>query len=461
MTTTKQQAATGIVDAARREKARRDPVWFLRVILGAKPYDKQEDLARKMRDHVRVVCCGCNSSGKDFAAARLMLWWLWCFDPAIAVVIGPTQRQVSDILWKEARSAYLSSPTPLGGRMLPTAPRWEFDDRRYAVGFATTDEYNIQGYHSPNLLCILTEAHNLEQSHVDAVKRLNPTKILMTGNAFASAGEFYSAFHERRDMYETVEISAFDTPNVREGRLVVPGMVTLEQVEERKREWGEESAMYIASVLGRFPDNLEDAVVPRSLLLTAVNRGLPIPPDTKATLGCDVARYGEDRTVVYRRHGGHCRLVWKTQGRDTQQVAGKLRALAEDDPVVDTIVVDDVGVGGGVTDRLRESPICGGKVRVVAFNGGGKARRDDRYVNAVTEAWLELAGVFKEGTIAIDDNPALVGQLSSRRYTIQGDRRLKLESKEEYKRRGGQSPDDADALAMCYAPSGPVARIWI
>jgi hypothetical protein len=356
-----------------------------------------------------------------------------------------------DIVWKEARSAYNTSKMPLGGRMYQTA-RWEFDERRYAVGFATDDEYNIQGFHSPNLLCILTEAHNLDQAHVDAVKRLNPSRLLLTGNPFATAGEFFEAFHDKADLYRTVEISAFDTPNLRERALVIPGMVTWEQVEERERDWGVESIMYVASVLGKFPDNLEDAVVSRSLLLAAVQRVLAPAIDDVATLACDVARFGADKTVVYRRHGNQCRMVWKTQGRDTQQVAGKLKALAEDDPAVEAIIVDDTGVGGGVTDRLREEGVRKGQVRIVAFNGGAKAKRDDRYVNAITEAWMELASAFKEGFIDIDDNPALIAQLSSRRYILQGDRRMKLEGKEEYKKRASTSPDDADALAMAYAP---------
>jgi hypothetical protein len=71
-------------------------------------------------------------------------------------------------------------------------------------------------------------------------------------------------------------------------------------------------------------------------------------------------------------------------------------------------------------------------------------------VNAVTEAWLELAQAFKDGVIDIDNNPALIAQLSSRRFLVQGDRRLKLESKDDYKKRTRRSPDDADALAMAY-----------
>jgi len=217
--------------------------------------------------------------------------------------------------------------------------------------------------------------------------------------------------------------------------------------------------LYIASVLGRFPDNLEDAIVPRSLLMDAVERQLE--PEGEATLACDVARFGADKTVVYRRQGNVCRLVWKSQGRDTQQVAGHLKAMAEDDPDVTSIVVDDTGVGGGVTDRLNEENVAGGRVRIVAFNGGEKARRSDRYVNAIAEAWLELGQAFRDGTIDIDDNPSVIAQLSARRYTVQGDRRIKLESKDDFKKRStGGSPDDADALAMCYAAPGPGVGVW-
>jgi hypothetical protein len=126
-------------------------------------------MARAVRDHNRVAVVGANGTGKDWQSARLMLWWMATRYPAITVVLGPTHRQVSDIVWKEARSAYLTSRMGLGGQMYRTA-RWELDDRHYAVGFATDNEYNIQGFHSPNLLVILTEAHNIEQSHIDAIK---------------------------------------------------------------------------------------------------------------------------------------------------------------------------------------------------------------------------------------------------------------------------------------------------
>ena len=437
-------------------RLRDNPGHFWKHVLGCRPYDKQMQMAEALRDNRRVAVVGCNGSGKDWMSARIMLWWQLTHYPAITVVIGPTHRQVSDIVWKEARSAYYEAHIPLGGSMFKTA-RWELDDRHYALGFATDNDLNLQGFHSPNLLVIVTEAHNVAQDHIEAVKRLNPARMLLTGNAFATGGEFFDAFHGLGDLYKTIEISAFDTPNVKAGMDLIPGMVGVQQIEERKREWGEESAMYIASILGRFPDNLEDAIVPRTLLMDAMERQLE--PTGPATLAVDVARFGADSTVVYRRQGNVCRLVWRTQGRDTQQVAGKLQALAEDDPNVDTIVVDDTGLGGGVTDRLREE-LSGSRVQIVAFNGGAKAQRSDRYVNAIAEAWMELGQVFRDGQIDLDDNQAVVAQLSSRRYTLQGDRRIKLESKEDYKKRStGGSPDDADALAMCYVPT-PGRGLW-
>ena len=283
MTTLSQAQVQFLVDHSRT-----DPAYFWKSVLGCPTvYDKQLQMVRAVRDHNRVAVVGANGTGKDWQSARIMLWWMATRSPAICVVLGPTHRQVSDIVWKEARSAYLTTRYSggLGGQMYRTA-RWEFDDRKYAVGFSTDNEYNIQGFHSPNLLVILTEAHNIEQSHIDAVKRLNPARMLLTGNAFASSGEFYDAFHGGADLYHTISISAADTPNIQMGREVIPGMVTAQQIEERRKEWGEDSALYIASVLGRFPDNLEDAIVPRSLLMDAVERQLE--PEGEATLACDV-----------------------------------------------------------------------------------------------------------------------------------------------------------------------------
>ena len=434
-----------------------DPDWFFEHILGTQHYyDKQREINRAVRTSTRVAVLGANGTGKDWNAGRIILWWMASHYPAKAIVLGPTHRQVSDIVFNEARSGYLECRYAggLGGRFLAQASSWRFAPNHYALGFATTDEFNIQGFHSPNLLVVVTEAHNMPQSHIDAIKRLNPTCILMTGNPFCSDGEFYDAFNDNSDRWVTVRISAFDTPNVQTGEEVIPGMVTVQDIAAHAIDWGEDSAMYRATVLGEFADSLEDTVVPRSVIAAAIARTLPPNSSDTVTLSCDVARFGADRTVVYRRQGDQCKKVWDVQGHDTQQVAGMLGRLAEDEDegFQVEIIIDETGVGGGVVDRLNEEIIRGGDCPIIGFNGGERADNPDRYVNAIAEAWLELARALKDGNVDLDDNPGVVAQLASRRYSIQGDRRLKLETKDEYKKRTKRSPDDADALAMAYSP---------
>ena len=89
----------------------------------------------------------------------------------------------------------------------------------------------------------------------------------------------------------------------------IPGMVTQEDIDDRKEEWGEDSSMYVGSVLGKFPDNLDDAVVPLWAATEAANRGME--PEGPVVLACDVARFGHDKTVVVRRQGPVARIVWR------------------------------------------------------------------------------------------------------------------------------------------------------
>ena len=301
-----------------------DPVEFVNEVLREKPYDKQTEILRAVARSRRVSVVGCNGSGKDWAAARAVLWWMHSRSPAKAIVTGPTTRQVGDIVWNEIRTAFGQAAERLGGRMFRTA-RYELDEQRFALGFATNSPYNLQGFHSPNLLVVITEAHAVREADINAIRRLNPSRLLMTGNPFVAAGVFYDSHHSRREMYRTVQIGAFETPNLKEHRVVIPGMITQQDIDDRKEVWGEESALYIGSVLGKFPDNLEDAVVPLWAATEAARR--EVQPQGPVVVACDVARFGHDKTVVVRRQGPVARIVWRVRGQDTMAIAGYLKGL--------------------------------------------------------------------------------------------------------------------------------------
>ena len=423
----------------------RDPVTFVREVLAEEPYDKQEEILSAVPRSRRVSVVGCNGSGKDWAAARAVLWWMHSRSPAKAIVTGPSTRQVDEIVWNELRWAYNRAADRLGGRMFRTS-RYELDEQSFALGFATNSPYNLQGFHSPNLLVVITEAHAAREPDLDAVRRLNPTRLLMTGNPFIQAGTFFDSHHAKRELYETVQISALDTPNIREQRVVIPGMITQEDIEDRKEEWGEDSALYIGSVLGEFPENMDEIVVSLVEATQAARRRLE--PEGPVVLGCDVARYGHDKTVVIRRQGPVARIVWRVRGHDTMKTAAFLRSYCEKHDV-DVLVVDDTGLGAGVVDRLKELKI---KPRLVPFIGGQRAENPERYVNRNAEVWWAMRERYRSGEMDTDDDPALIGQV----YKVLTNGRTLLQGKDKMHR----SPDEADALAMTFAAPRGGNRIW-
>ena len=263
---------------------RDDPVGFVEEVLGhPPPYDKQREILRTLAVQRRVSVVGANGSGKDWAAARAVLWWLATRPRAIAVVTGPTQRQVEQIVWREMRAAYKASNVPLGGRL--SGAQWNIADDRYAIGFSTNRADNLQGFHSPELLVVVTEAHAMPQDQMEALKRLYPARMLLTGNAFSRDGEFFDSHHTKRHIYACVTVSVYDTPNFTGENGGAPGMPTEEDIEERKLDWGEDHPLYQGSVLARFPDMLDDSLLSRTAIEAAVARweGDIVPPATPSS----------------------------------------------------------------------------------------------------------------------------------------------------------------------------------
>ncbi len=427
-----------------------DPVEFVRQVLGEAPYHKQVQMLRALAGSRRASVVGCNASGKDWTAARCVLWWMHSREPAKAIVTGPTTRQVDDIVWNEMRFAHARAADRLGGRMFRTS-RYEVDEQSFALGFASNSPFNLQGFHSPNLLVVVTEAHAVRAPDMNALRRLNPARLLMTGNPFVTSGPFYDSHHAHKHLYATVQISAFDTPNLAGGVRHVEGLVTAEDIEDRKAEWGEDDPLYVGGVLGRFPDNLADYVVPLWAARAAVNRGTP--PEGPVVVACDVARFGNDHTVVMRRQGQHARLVYRRKNSDTMATANLLKDYC-DQHVVHVLVVDEAGLGAGVVDRLREIGL--NNTRLIKFNGASIARKGTRFANKIAEVWWLMRERYMAETLDTDDNQALVEQVSSRKWDVDEKGRIRLQSKKDLPR----SPDEADALAMTFAAEHDGVRLY-
>jgi hypothetical protein len=223
-------------------------------------------------------------------------------------------------------------------------------------------------------------------------------------------------------------------------------MVTKEWVEERKREWGEDNPLYISRVLGKIPTAETDTFIPAIWVEDAVNREVDVKPDDILGIGCDVARFGLDKTVIIVRKGMKVLEVVAYQGQDLMWTVGMIRSLLEKynfDPKKDFLNIDDTGLGGGVTDRLRELSCQVNPINFASKSPSGK------YADISTEMWANLKEMFRSQTISIPNDLNLKKDLVSRRYKMTSVG-IKLESKEEMKARGLNSPDYADALALAF-----------
>jgi hypothetical protein len=244
-----------------------------------------------------------------------------------------------------------------------------------------------------------------------------------------------------------MHVSALDSPAVT-GEKVPPEVASRltgpEWIEDKAASWGEDSPLYQVRVLGNFPDNVEDAVIPLSVVEAAQQRDLPPDPaKDRVVIGCDVARYGSDETVIAERVGQRVRIVERYVGKPTTHTAGRVAHYASRHPRHMTrIVVDDSGVGGGVTDQLRVEGW-----NVTAFNAGAEAQRPGKFPNRRSELWFQGAALLTD--IDLDPDDQLAADLTAPRYGYDLKLRRVVEKKDETKRTLGRSPDRADAVLLC------------
>ncbi len=438
------------------------PALFAEEVLGITSlWSKQKEVLDTLGTHARVAVKSGNGLGKGFSAAISILWFLYCEDEAVVLSTAPTFRQVRHVLWREVHRLYRNARYDLGGKLLDT--RLEISKGRYALGLSADGADEFQGFHSPNMLIVVDEAEGVEETiyeAIDSVMTSENCKLLLIGNPTTMEGSFRRAFYEDSELYQTITISALESPNVLQGRSVVRGLVTRKWVEERGRVWGAGNPVYQARVLGEFPDQGEDTLIPLSVVEGAVARdftpspALPNQGEENVVIAVDVARFGSDKSVILRRRGMVVVDIQAYRGLDTMKLAGHVaNAIQLHKPAV--VMIDEVGIGAGVVDRLREQGY-----HVQGVNVGMAAQDSEHYANLRAKGFWDLHNLFLRGDVTIPPDGELVGQLAGLRYTFNSLGRVVMESKEEVRRRGGASPDKADAMMLAFLPNKHKVRLW-
>jgi len=433
------------------------PELFCRDFLGLTPWARQVDILRAVARHNRVTVRSGHGVGKSTVAAAAALWFTLLHDPAIVLTTAPTARQVEQVLWGEIRRLILGCRWLRGVGSL-NRMEWRLGPRRFALGLSTNDSSRFQGFHSPNILVVIDEAAGVDADIYQAVQGVitsENARLLLIGNPTTTSGFFYES-HKPDSGFERLAVSSEESPNVREDREVVPGLVTRRWVEERRAEWGEGSPLYRARVQGRFPESAANALVSLGALEAA--QRLEARPGGAPVLGLDVARFGDDETVIVARAGAVIVECAAVRESDLMATAGRALDTARRHGVSPTDMrIDDNGVGGGVTDRLRELGFA-----VTAVNAAAAASEPGLYANARAEMWRRMAAAIERGELSLRNAPErLVADLAAPTYSFTSRGQIRLEEKAGLKRRLGRSPDYGDALALTYAAAGTGAREWV
>ena len=166
---------------------------------------------------------------------------------------------------------------------------------------------------------------------------------------------------------------------------------------------------------------------------------------TNKVMGVDVARFGSDQSVIWLRQGrdAESQGMHSYRGVDTMTLASEISRIASEKKP-DAIFVDGGGVGGGVVDRSRQIGL-----EIIEVNFGGKASQSG-YANMRAQMWGNLKDAIKDG-IRLPDNEDLVRDLTGVEYSYNLRNDIQLEKKDDMRKRGLDSPDLADALALTYA----------
>ena len=431
---------------------RQNPVQFVRECFGVEPDAWQVDVLTAFATNQRLAMKACKGPGKSCVLA----WCAWNFlatrpHPKIAAT-SISADNLSDGLWTEMakwqnkspflKEAFQWTKTRIFARDHPET--WWMSARSWSRSADSQQQSDtLAGLHADYLLFILDEAGGIPDGVMAAAEAGLATgietKILMAGNPTHLEGPLYRATTRERHLWHVTEITGDPNDPKRSPR------ISIQWAKEQIEKYGADSPWVLVNVFGKFPPSSLNSLLGVDEVTAAMKRFYREPDYAKFAkiLGVDVARQGDDRTVIFPRQGLVAFPPTIMRNADSDQIAGTVGAKWREWHADAAFFDSTGGWGWGAIDALRRM-----NRDPVGIEFSGKAM-NPLYFNKRTEIHFELAKWVKSGG-ALPDLPELVAELTTPTYSYNGDRML-LEPKDHIKDRLGRSPDLADALALTFS----------
>lgn len=436
------------------------PDCFAEDICGFIPDDWQRDIMLAINENPRVSVRSGQGVGKTGVESILLIWYL-CTRPFPRVVAtAPTQQQLYDVLWAETNKWLRTSKVKNLLKWTKTKVYMRgYEGVWYATARTAAKPENMQGFHEDHMLFIVDEGSGVNDDIFEAIMGTlsgKENKIAVFGNPTKTTGFFYDIHNINRDLWHTKRVSSRNSKRT-----------SKENIAALEKKYGRESDVVRVRVDGEFPQNQSESLISLVSVERAMESTVDISSGKILYIGADIARFGDDKTIIAPRISGKVFELKKYRKKDTMETAGNVIKTAKEYkllyPQVNKVVinVDDDGLGAGVTDRLREiNREQGLNYSINACHNGGIPRERDRYENWISEAWdgmglrlNENLSCYVQGisdSVELPKDEELASQLVARRYFVNSKGKIELEKKDQMKKRIGVSPDCADAVLLSF-----------
>ena len=438
-----------------------DPVMSAEILFGMELWrgpdgsPGQAEVIESVFAHQRTVIPAGNAVGKSQSIRVLPLLWLASHPHSYVVLTAASWEFLKRKLFPGIRCEALKQPILFPNEVLSSS--FKVGDEWELVGISPTYPEPAQGWHSKGgTLWIADEASCLTPPVFEALNSLlvGPEDHgVMLGNPLRSDGPFADAIRNPK-LWNVLQLSSLNSPNVRAGRTVVPGLATSEQVANFALQYGEDSVEYGIRVLGQLPDQSDMIFISRKAVLEAGKR-TPIPwqEDGDLVLGIDVG-WSEvgDETVFLVRGETTVHYAESFRGLSEPQLRGHAKIInGKFENRIRRIAIDATGIGSGPADTMLAEGLP--VLRVV---NAERANNAIKYANTRSESWGAMKDALKHLAIPreIEGVPVLdkLLQMATLEYYPTARGQIQLEPKHKYKARTSlNSPDWPDALALTYA----------
>lgn len=408
------------------------------------------------RPKIRIARASGKGIGKSALVSWIGQWALSTFADTRAVITAGTEPQLRTKTMPEfakwsrmciTRDWFVPTATSLYSRDAGHDKTWRLD----AIPWNENNPEAFAGLHNlgKRTLVIFDEASQIATpiwDTTDGIMGDADTEVIWAvfGNPTRGTGRFYDCFHQLKHLWKGKQIDSRSVP-----------ITDREELDGLVEAYGEDSDYVRVNVRGMFPRLSSIQFISTEHVMLARKREALCALSDPLIMGVDVARYGDDKSIIAFRKGRDARTIpWQEFAKTSTTTLADAVMTAAQQYHADAIHIDGGGVGGGVIDICRNA---GFHVREVQFG----ARPDriqlnvdaTRYANKRSEMWGYMREGFAGG-LAVPDDADLEEEITNVQYGLRDSSKgseIILEAKEHMKRRGVGSPDKGDALALTYA----------